>query len=167
MVSVRQAETGADFKTVWSLIADMGEWDARECAARGIPGSDVIQTYYNYTADRLTAAFSAPGTAMFIARLDGAAAGCCGYADAGDGAAELCKMFVQPDFRGRGAARALVSTVLSGMQESRFSEARLVTVNFMTEAISLYRSFGFDPCAPFEDVPESLKDITVYFKRAL
>jgi len=167
MVSVRQAKTPEDYGTARRLIAIMAEWDATETRARGFPADNLLEQNYSQTPEQLMAKFSSPGAAMLIAWVDSEPAGCAGFSNSGNNAAEIHKMFVRPEFRGRGAARALMAAVLSGMKENGFAEARLETVDFMTEAIALYRSFGFEPCDPIHEVLEELKDITVFFRRAV
>jgi GNAT superfamily N-acetyltransferase len=167
MIEVRRAETSNDFEAASKLIAAMAAWDAHETRARGMPSEGLLDLHYNQTPEQLQTKFSHPRAGLLLAWADAAPAGCAGFSRSGENAAELHKMFVQPEFRGRGAARLLMSAVLAAMKAADFSEARLETVDFMTEAISLYRSFGFVPCPPFHDVLPELAAATVFFQRPL
>jgi len=167
VITVRQAETPGDFEAASRLIAAMAAWDAQETQARGMPSEGLLEMYYSQTVPQLQAKFSHARAGLFLAWAGAAPAGCAGFSYSCEGAAEIHKVFVHPDFRGRGAARSLMMRLLAAMKEADFSEARLETVEFMTEAISLYRSFGFAPCPPFRDVLDELKAVNIFFRRAL
>lgn len=52
--------------------------------------------------------------------------------------------------------------LLAEAQAQGFAEVRLETVSFMTDAIRLYRAFGFAACPAYCESPASLKPITVF-----
>jgi ribosomal protein S18 acetylase RimI-like enzyme len=64
------------------------------------------------------------------------------------GDAELKRMFVARDARGRGVGRRLLETALEHATAASFERVVLDSTRDMREAISLYRSAGF------EDIPD-------------
>jgi putative acetyltransferase len=91
-----------------------------------------------------------PHVRFFIARLDGRAVGCGGVALFGE-FAEVKRMYVRDDARGRGVARALLSRIESEAQSSGLGLLRLETGDRQFDAIRLYERAGFRRCDAFGD----------------
>lgn len=86
---------------------------------------------------------------FMVARDDaGVALGCAAIVRY-DGYAELKRMFVDPSRRGEGAARALLAALAGRASQSGLACLRLETGIHQPEAIALYRSAGFEECAPY------------------
>ena len=88
-----------------------------------------------------------------MARLRGAAIGCCALKLHGDDAAELKRLWLDPEVRGLGVARRLVECVEELAAAAGAPALRLDTNASLTEAIELYRSAGFAEVPPFNDEP--------------
>jgi N-acetylglutamate synthase-like GNAT family acetyltransferase len=58
---------------------------------------------------------------------------------------ELCRMYLAPQYRGKGLGRRLLEHSLQQARESGFGEVRLKTASVLVEAISLYKRAGFTP----------------------
>lgn len=102
--------------------------------------------------------YDRPAGNMWLARVDGALAGC--IAMRPDGAcAEMKRLFVRPGFRGHRLGTRLTQTVLDYAQAQGYGTVRLDTAAAeMTEAQTIYRQLGFVECAPFYDnAPVELK----------
>jgi len=67
--------------------------------------------------------------------------------------AEIKRLFVRPQARGTGVAKALVAEVLKLAQDRGYREVKLDTLAEMTPAIALYKSFGFAPIPPYGSHP--------------
>jgi len=80
---------------------------------------------------------------FWVARVDSAVVGCCALVEAGDGTAEIKRMFVDPAARGRSVARKLMETLEAVALERGLSAVRLETGIYQPEAIALYRKFGY------------------------
>lgn len=52
-----------------------------------------------------------PTVSFFVARRDGEVVGCCGLVEAGDGTAEIKRMFVDPEARGLKLGKLLLSVL--------------------------------------------------------
>ncbi|WP_329135194.1 GNAT family N-acetyltransferase [Streptomyces sp. NBC_00670] len=78
-----------------------------------------------------------------------------GYAD---GDAELKRMFVVEEVRGRGLARRVLSQLEDDARAAGRTRMVLETGTKQPEAIGLYTSSGYEPCAKFglyRDYPDS------------
>ncbi|MCV9965384.1 GNAT family N-acetyltransferase [Pararhizobium sp. BT-229] len=90
-----------------------------------------------------------PSVAFFVARHEGEIVGCCALVDAGDGSAEIKRMFVDPKARGLKIGRKLLETIEGHGRDAGLSAIRLETGIYQPEAIGLYRKAGYVEIAPF------------------
>lgn len=90
---------------------------------------------------------------FLIARLEGRDVGCAALYEAGDRTAEIKRMWVAPDVRGRGIARRLLERLEA--EASSRGKARLVldTNRTLIEAMALYERSGFRRIERYNDNP--------------
>ncbi|WP_171060589.1 GNAT family N-acetyltransferase [Poseidonocella sp. HB161398] len=98
------------------------------------------------------AELAAPGIAFFVARLDGAAAGCVALAEK-DGYAEVKRLFLRPGHRGRGIADALMAALEAHAAARGVPEIRLESSTDLKAAERFYRRIGYADCPPFGGYP--------------
>ncbi|PCK85757.1 GNAT family N-acetyltransferase [Rhizobium sophoriradicis] len=84
-----------------------------------------------------------PSVSFFVARNHGAIVGCCALVEAGDGTAEIKRMFVDPQARGMRVASGLMNALEAVARENRLTAIRLETGIYQPEAIALYRKYGY------------------------
>jgi len=92
------------------------------------------------------------GVAFFVTRHDAAAAGCGGIQLFGSDYGEIKRMYVAPDHRGHGVARALLERVIEEAQRRNYDTLRLGTLSSMHAAQTLYTSAGFREIEPYRAV---------------
>ncbi|MFS8110722.1 GNAT family N-acetyltransferase [Rhizobium jaguaris] len=90
-----------------------------------------------------------PEVTFWVARLDGDIIGCCALVEAGDGTAEIKRMFVDPLARGRKVAQMLMEALEDTATERNLTALRLETGIYQPEAIGLYRKAGYTEIEPF------------------
>lgn len=95
------------------------------------------------------AALLAQRVRFLVARQDGRAVGCGGYAPQGGGAAELKRIFVVAEARGLGIGRALLQALEADAAQTGIRLLRLETGVKSAEALGLYRRFGYRETGPF------------------
>jgi len=95
------------------------------------------------------AALLADNIRFFVARADGRALGCGGYAVFPDGSAEMKRLFVDPDSRGQGVGLRLVQAIEAAAVQDGVPQLFLETGVKSHEALGLYRRIGFKQCGPF------------------
>ena len=109
------------------------------------------ESRHGFSVERLVS----DGVAFYVARVDGAAAGCGGLLEVPTPAAgdqpycEVKRMYVRPGFRGLGIGRRVLDQLIEHAREDRFRVVRLETGIDQLAAIGLYESVGFRKCAPF------------------
>lgn len=94
-------------------------------------------------------ALEKPSVAFFVARHEGEIVGCCALVDAGDGTAEIKRMFVDPEARGLKIGRRLLERIEAQGRDAGLSVIRLETGIYQPEAIGLYRTAGYADIGPF------------------
>ncbi len=89
--------------------------------------------------------FNPPRGECLLAVKDGQPIGILMLKDIGEGACEMNRMFVRDSARGLGAGRALVERLKQRAVEMGFTQMTLGALPRHHEALSLYRSCGFQP----------------------
>jgi putative acetyltransferase len=108
-----------------------------------------------------------PNVRFFIARQGGAPVGCGGIAFE-DGFAELKRMFVRPDARGSGVARAIVRRLEEEAAARGVTRLTLETGDAQVAAIRFYEREGFTRCAAFgvyATMPPASTQRSVFFEK--
>lgn len=80
---------------------------------------------------------------FWVARTGGELAGMFGLEAAGEGAMELRRMYVDPDLRRRGIARAMLAFAEDEARRAGAREMVLSTSELQKEALALYRNAGY------------------------
>jgi putative acetyltransferase len=101
----------------------------------------------------LPAPYLPPAGGLWVAVEDEEVLGCVALHAISSGTAELKRMYVAPDARGRGVARKLSEFAISTARDIGYEKLRLGTLATMLPAQNLYMSLGFrriDPYRPEE-----------------
>ena len=97
-------------------------------------------------ADELAALpgpYAPPQGAILLAKQGDHVLGCIALKQLAPGIAEIKRLYVRPQARGQGVAKALVDALLKEAAELGYHEVKLDTLPQMETAIALYKSFGF------------------------
>ncbi len=140
------------------FIIAQSEEDYREAAAllreyeAGL-GIDLCFQCFPEELESLERMYGPPGGRFLLLRLGDGIAGCVALRDLGGKVCEMKRLFVRPDFRGRGLGRKCAEEIVRIAGEMGYSAMRLDTLPSMQEAIALYRSMGFREIAPYAENP--------------
>lgn len=108
-----------------------------------------LEVFERELAD-LPGEYKPPQGRLLLAFGDATAAGCVALRRLEERICEMKRLYVRPEFRGRGLGRALIKEA----RQSPYERMRLDTiVASMPEAVGLYRSLGFQDIAPYHDKP--------------
>lgn len=97
--------------------------------------------------------FSPPHGGFLLLRAGGHVRGCGAVRTDGPGVAEIRRMWVHPEMRGRGAGRALLDALEELAIDLGHERIRLDTAAELTEAGALYRSAGYVEIPAYNDNP--------------
>lgn len=118
---------------------------------------DVDLAYQSFDAElaALPGKYEPPSGALLLARApDGKPVGCVALRPMHSvGCCEIKRLYVSPAGRGLGLGRGLVEAIVKEARRIGYREMRLDTLPSMTDAIALYRKFGFATIAPYYDSP--------------
>ena len=130
---------GADLIAAFSV--EMGElYDGLDLGAPGMPTAGPGD-------------LGPPGGAFLVGYADGRPVCCGGVKRLPDGACELKRMYVVPDARRRGVARALLHALEDAARELGFTVARMDTGPRQQHAMAFYESEGYAPIGNFNANP--------------
>jgi putative acetyltransferase len=115
---------------VSALLADGDEF------TRGLYPAD---SCYLLDIDEL----EAPGVSVVVARTGSDAVGMAALVERGDGTAELKRMFVRADARGRGIASGILTHIEKTARDRAVTLLQLETGPLQLEAIGLYEKHGY------------------------
>jgi ribosomal protein S18 acetylase RimI-like enzyme len=143
MLRIKPVETDAD-------VADARQLFEEYAAATGV---DLCFQNFAQELATLPGLYAPPGGRLLLAWDDADLAGCVALRPTADGACEMKRLYVRPEFRARKAGRALVEAVIAAAREIGYARMRLDTLPTMTRARALYTSLGFREVAPYYENP--------------
>ncbi len=108
--------------------------------------------------------YAPPEGALFIATADDAVAGCVAMRKIDADRCEMKRMFIYPEFRGRGIGRTLGEAIIEAGRHAGYRIMLLDTSIRQTEALTLYQSLGFEKIPAYYDLPEDLRNWLVFMK---
>ena len=131
-----------------------------------------IDSYFDPVAfeaelDRLPSEFAPPSRAMLLAEEDGRIAGCVALRELQDGVCEMKRMFLDPEFHGRGGGRMLACAIIERAEALGYARMMLDTGPRQHEAQALYRKLGFRDVEPYYAVAPELRNWLVFMERDL
>ena len=151
---VREAAGDADIAEVRRLVTAHG--DARVTT----PGVEHVYA----DAARMPGPYAPPHGGIWLAHADGVAVGCVALRPVDEDSAEVKRMFVDAEWRGRGVGRTLLETLIIAARSRGYRILRLGTLDDMHAAQALYGSLGFVPIERYR--PDELVD-TRFFELKL
>jgi putative acetyltransferase len=91
---------------------------------------------------------------LLLAEYEGNVAGCVALHRLEDAICEMKRLYLRPQFRGKGIGRALADRIIAEAREIGYHRMRLDTVEpVMKDAVEMYRKLGFCEIAPYRANP--------------
>jgi GNAT superfamily N-acetyltransferase len=137
IVAVHRARHDSDFLDLYRLFVDYEAALPHDLRHGAVPDATSLKDAYG------------DENAAFLAAIESEAIGCVGVTMLDTQTARMRHLFVQPAHRGLGAARSLVAASIDFVREQGCRRYVLDThKGILRPAYELYRSFGFEECAP-------------------
>jgi putative acetyltransferase len=124
------------FREYWTLFGFSPCFQGFEAEVAGLPG-----------------AYAPPGGALVLALVEGQAAGCAALRPFDTLRSEAKRLYVRPQFRGRGLGRALLDWVIAEARTMGYREMVGDTIPQMTVALEMYDRAGFERTGPYAEAP--------------
>ena len=98
--------------------------------------------------------YAPPDGRLLLAEYDGALAGCVALHKLEPHVCEMKRLFLRPQFRGKGVGLALAETIIWEARAIGYRRMRLDTVEpVMQAAVAMYRRLGFTEIAAYRPNP--------------
>ena len=98
--------------------------------------------------------YAAPSGRLLLAMQNETAAGCAALHKLNAEYCEMKRLYVRPQFRGRGLGVHLAERIIAEARQIGYKYLRLDTVEpVMRSAVAIYRQFGFHEIAPYRPNP--------------
>ena len=98
--------------------------------------------------------YAPPDGRLLLAEYQGQLAGCVALHKLDAQVCEMKRLYLRPQFRGKGVGRGLTETLITEARSIGYRSMRLDTVEpVMKDAVAMYRRFGFKEIAPYRVNP--------------
>jgi GNAT superfamily N-acetyltransferase len=161
MIKLIAVQTAAELTQVKDLFHAYFQFLAQE------HGVDITYQGIEDELASLPGKFAPPDGRLIMAIMSEQPIGCAALRRIDEQVCELKRMFVLPQFRGKGAGKALARKLIEDARTIGYGCMRLDTGNFLTAAVQLYESLGFQRIEPYNDVPEDLRKIAIFMELRL
>lgn len=116
---------------------------------------------FGYSVDKLIA----EAVSFFVLRYNEELAGCGGLKIFPGEYAEVKRMYVRPQYRGKGFGKIMLEHLAAFAREQEISLLRLETGIYQAEAIGLYERMGFQRIGPFGDYPAA--PLSIFYEKRI
>lgn len=118
-------------------------------------GIDLCFQNFDQEIASLPGDYSPPNGALFIVSNRDRPLGCVALRKISNETCEMKRLYVKPDYRGRGIGRLLATSVIERARKIGYRTIRLDTLPSMKEAISMYFKMGFKTIEAYRPNPVS------------
>jgi putative acetyltransferase len=98
--------------------------------------------------------YAPPEGRLLLVECEGQLAGCVAVHALEAGSCEMKRLYLRPQFRGKGLGRVLAERIIAEARQIGYQRMRLDTVEpVMKDAVAMYRKLGFREIAPYRSNP--------------
>lgn len=161
---IGQATAASDLADVRELLEEYIAWTAT--VESDAPDAPTFQGWQSELAN-LPGPYEPPAGRLFLARVDGRAAGCVALKPLDARVCELKRLYVRPEFRGRRVGEQLVRRAVDVARSIGYARIVLDSHISMRNAHAIYRALGFRDVDAPADFPERFKPVVVFMENDL
>ncbi len=144
MIEIFQAETTKQIEEIRQIFREYEQWLGLDLCFQG---------FETELAD-LPGKYAEPDGRLYLADVDGKAAGCVALRKLEDSVCEMKRLFIREDFRGLGLGKLLVEKLIEEARLIGYEKMRLDTLPVkMATAVKIYRNFGFEEIPAYYNNP--------------
>ncbi|MBA3573276.1 MAG: GNAT family N-acetyltransferase [Pyrinomonadaceae bacterium] len=133
-MNIAQAQSPEDIDRARELFEEYAAW----------LGINLCFQNFEKELAELPGEYVPPTGRLFLAFVGDQISGCVALRGLDDGACEIKRLYVRPEFRGKGLGRELTEAVIDAAREAGYQRLRLDTLpGEMDRAIAIYISLGF------------------------
>lgn len=143
MIKIIPAESEKDLEIVRKLFKEY---------AKSL-GFDLSFQDFKKELTELPGDYTPPFGCILLAKDKEQIAGCLALRKMDENICEIKRLYVKPEFRGKGIGKKLSVAIIQKARETGYKSMRLDTVPSMKEAIALYQSLGFKEIKPYRYNP--------------
>ncbi len=149
--------------TVWELFPAFdrredlrplyAEYEAMLLKADPTFSQSLAQQNYDEEIEHLEEKYGPPRGRFYVLCVNGAVAGCVGMKPLDEHCAELKRLYIRPEYRGKRRGEYLTRRILADAKREGYAYVRLDTLPPLTTALELYRRLGFYEIPAYYDCP--------------
>ncbi|MDX6713437.1 MAG: hypothetical protein QOH96_4453 [Blastocatellia bacterium] len=138
------AKSESDIKEARTLLEEYAAW----------LGISLCFQNFDRELAALPGEYAPPDGRLLLAFEDDEVAGCIALRKIRATTCEMKRLFLRPEFRGRGQGRVLVERIIEEARQIGYTQMCLDTLpGRMDQAIALYKSIGFKEIEPYYNNP--------------
>ncbi len=132
-MTIRIATTPSDYHSAATLFQEYAAW----------LGINLCFQQFDEELNVLPVMYGNPEGALFLISANNVDVACVGVRKIGEQTAELKRMFVKDEFRGKGYGQLLLDAAIAFAREAGYQKIQLDTLRTMTPAMNLYKKNKF------------------------
>jgi GNAT superfamily N-acetyltransferase len=142
---LRRIESRAELAPARTLAREFGDWASKQLKAQLGIAIPAEADHPTHVLDEILDS----GGRLYVAEVDGEAAGIGGLKRLSPTEAEIKRMFVRPTTRGLGLGRTILCRLIDDAHQIGCETVYLESAPFMHSAHVLYQNAGFVPCEAY------------------